>query len=316
MESEANAIAKHSNFIKSMNSSFSSQDSNSSFLDNLPDESNRSDSRPHNRQGDMHESFNSSFTSVDSRGSDYGMEPEPEPEPIQHMLQRQQQILQQQLRGVNPNFMGTTLSLNINDSSSSSSNNNSHQVWRDQKMPYVMPGSNAFHSSFSNMNNFSNLQQQQHQRGTGMLGHSSFGDTQQHRGQLSFGNFQNNQQIIPNTMQQFGNSSLQSLQLGDALHGVSNHASDYSSSAPHCQMQSSHSSGFSASFHSGFANSYSSGFQHSDGLAPPSATHDVMQISNHSSNYGMPMHQQQQQQQQQPGNLDRKRSEDVTNTMN
>jgi hypothetical protein len=279
MESEANAIAKHSSFINSMSSSFSSQDSGSSL---------NFESLPPNKPVPIHDAFNSSHSSVESRASDFSLEPEP----IQTMIHRQQQILQQQLREVNPQFMGTTF------------NNQGNQ------MTYGMPGSNALHASFSslpagNMSDFQRMQQRQR----APMGHSSFGDFQHRSGHSSFGDFQRRSghssfgdfqhrsgHPFGNTMQQMGHSSINSLQLGDALLGPSNHVSDYSSSAPH--LSSSHGSGFTGSYsgfasqNSAFASSLSSGFNASDGLTPPSAFNaEGMQLSD--LNYNMQQQQQQ-----------------------
>ena len=296
LESEAQALAKHSNFISQMNASFSSQGSESSFLDALPDEGRSS---MHNRS--TYDSFNSSVSSMDSRFSEHGGDPES----MQQMIQRQQQLLQQQLREVNPQFMGTTFG---------------NQSQGQQR--FGMPGSNAFHSSFSSMpqgmlNDFQPMpqqqqsqmmmmqQQQQPQRvpmgnnsfsdfrpstmgqnsaSFNMMGSASFNGMQQNSfgNNNTMGNNMNNNMgnnmnnmnnlmhnDMNNPMQTFGHSSSSSLQVGDALLGPSNHVSDYSTSVSRTSNHTT--SGFNSSFqNSGFA-SHSSGFNAADGLVPPSA---------------------------------------------
>jgi hypothetical protein len=254
-----------------MNSSLSSADSGGAtdLLDSLPDESNQSDSWQR-RGGSQHESsFNSSFSSADSRASEFSLEPEP----IQTMIQRQQQILQQQLLEVNPQFMGSTL---------------------NAQAQYRVPGSAPLHASFGSLpsaqqNDFHHMQQLRQQRtqfgqppfsDMSRSAHSSFSDPMLRRSA--------HQTPFNHWPQAAGHASVQSLHLGDtalhqslqlsdalALHGLSNHVSDYSSS----QHTSANTSGFFNSY-SGFASSQGSGlasrgqmsgFNASDGLVPPSA---------------------------------------------
>ena len=124
------------------------------------------------------------------------------------------------------------------------------------------------------------------------------GSYHQPRGATMYGSAMQQRAGFGTPMQAMGHSSINSLQLGDALLGQSNHVSDYSSSVP----QSHHgSSGFSMSYSNhtaAFDASHSSGFHASDGLSPPSASNaDGMTF--HDSNYMRQQQQRQQAQQQQ-----------------
>lgn len=156
MELEATTLAKHSNFINSMNmsSSMRSEGSTTSeYLDSLPREGNvsqHSSTTYSNHQGRSFSTFNSSMNSVDSINFNLSSH---EPDSIQHAFQRQQQILQQQLRmdqnsmnaggaasagfgGMGMNPRGIMMMMG------SGANNEGHMM---------APGSNAFHSSFSSL---------------------------------------------------------------------------------------------------------------------------------------------------------------------
>ena len=91
---------KESNFMRAMNSSFSSVDSSDSDfnLDDLPVEKIHSDPWQPRKQSSNYDSFNSSFSSVDSRASDFSLEPLPIRNMIvqQQLMRRQEQQQQQQ----------------------------------------------------------------------------------------------------------------------------------------------------------------------------------------------------------------------------
>lgn len=284
MESEASALAKHSSLIHQMSNSFSSAASSAEdYLDALPDESGDSDSRA------MNGSFNSSYSSAGD--SSMSGKRRMHSDNMSLMIQRQQQLLRQQLRGANSDFMATTLA------------GNNGQVQQN------LPGSQAFHQSFSStpsgfdfeplpevpqsqtmqqlklqqeqqLEQMRQLQmkqqqiqqqmqmqrmqqrhlQQQQQQNFGM-GNSSLTDGQG----LSFVN----QHQMANQTPLFGNPALDSsLNLGDALQSPSVHVSDYSSST--------------VGHGSGFASTRSFGMgSHSDGMNAGSFQHgDVQQQMN------------------------------------
>lgn len=127
LESEASAMARHTSFVSTMNSSFNSTGGDEMNLGILPDEGAPSSPRV------MHDSFNSSHSSVASfplverrnlQSSSMSM-----------MIQRQQQILRQQLREENNSVLTGTRP--IPSSSQLTSN--------------TLPGSHAFHQSFASL---------------------------------------------------------------------------------------------------------------------------------------------------------------------
>jgi hypothetical protein len=120
LESEANTMAKHGNFINSMSNSFNST---SSELEGLPDEGSAADQRA------IHESFNSSYSSAGDSTSVGRRRIQSD----SMMIQRQQQILRQQLHSGGSNFM--TSQMNMNRQMAPINN--------------TLPGSQAFHQSFS-----------------------------------------------------------------------------------------------------------------------------------------------------------------------
>ncbi|KAG7354134.1 HMG high mobility group box-containing protein [Nitzschia inconspicua] len=145
MELEANTLAKHSNFINSMNMSTSMRSEGSTtseYLESLPREgslSQHSTMSSYNNPGrSFSSSFNSSTNSVDSVSFNLSSA---EPEYIQQAFHRQQQILQQQLRldqnimMMNPGSVGFAGA--------------GHGMMMGEDGPMMAPGSNAFHSSFS-----------------------------------------------------------------------------------------------------------------------------------------------------------------------
>jgi hypothetical protein len=262
MENEASAIAKHSSFIKSMNSSLPSADSGGStdLLNSLPDESIQNDSWQHRGGSQLESAFNSSSSPVDPRASDFSLEPEP----IQTMIHREQQKLQHQFREVNPQFMGPTL---------------------NAQAQYRVPGSAPLHASFgilplAQQNDFHHMQQR------AQFGHSPLSDMNRSAHSMNRSAKSSFSDPMPRRSahqtpfnhwpQAAGHASIQSLHLGDAalhqslqfsdaIHGHSNHVSDYSSSHNSC-------SGFASSQGSSFASmGQKSGFNSSDGLVPPSA---------------------------------------------
>lgn len=273
LESEATAMARHNTFVSSMSSSFNSGASEEINLDSLPDESDHTNPRV------VQDSFNSSHSSLGSYAP--ADRRRMHSNSMNMMIQRQQQILRQQLREDNSNFMATTLKTNSPVQSS----------------PYnSLPGSNAFHQSFSSLpsrfpdfedpitdfqqpQTMEQLQLQQErqleqmrqlqiqqriiqqqleiqrnhfQLTAGMAnvnrGHSSFSDIMS---QPMMTQHQSNMQFQGNP---FGNSSLdQSINLGEALTAPSIHVSDYSNSAATGHHNS---SGFGSSSRS-FAMSHS-----------------------------------------------------------
>lgn len=128
-ESEISALAKHSNFVNQMSNSFNSSASLS--LDDLPDDGNASAST-----SSMHDSFNSSHSSLGGYGS--AERRKMKGDSMNIMIQRQQQLLQQQMLHQQQNIPSTNLS--------------------QQEMMGNIPGSNAFHQSFSNLPNFGDFQ--------------------------------------------------------------------------------------------------------------------------------------------------------------
>mmetsp|Transcript_124972 Transcript_124972/g.186646 ORF Transcript_124972/g.186646 Transcript_124972/m.186646 type:complete len:431 (+) Transcript_124972:157-1449(+) len=215
MEEEAHAMAKHANFMNQMNASFSSVDSADSTYESLPDESTRSEPWNRSKGGIMNEAFNNSFSSVDSGASEFSYEPES----IQTIINRQQQILQQQLRESKPSFMGATI---------------------PNQRPSVVPNNEMMNSSFSSLQGGNN--QNMHS-----FGHASFGDIQTAR-MAAYNNWNS----------AAGHASLNSLPPNEALFtpanlGQSNHVSDYSQSNTSLSYNvSNHTSGFNSSFSSGF----------------------------------------------------------------
>ncbi|KAL3915884.1 MAG: hypothetical protein SGILL_005438, partial [Bacillariaceae sp.] len=141
LELEASTMAKHSDFINSMNmsSSMRSESSTTSaYLDSLPREGSISmHSTSGNPARSFSNSFNSSMTSMD--GPSFHLPTSGEPESVQQAFQRQQQLLQQQLRMDN----------HLNPSAGFSGINMVGRGGGD--MPRMTPGSNAFHSSFSGL---------------------------------------------------------------------------------------------------------------------------------------------------------------------
>jgi hypothetical protein len=138
LELEASTMAKHSSFMNSMNmnSSLRSESSSTSaYLDSLPREGSASlhSASGHPARSFSH-SFNSSMNSIDSHSFHL---PVGEQDHVQQAFQRQQQLLQLQLRMDN----------NLNPSAGF------HMSGRGGgDMPSRMtPGSNAFHSSFSSL---------------------------------------------------------------------------------------------------------------------------------------------------------------------
>jgi hypothetical protein len=136
-ELEASTLAKHSNFINSMNmsSSMRSEGSTTSeYLDSLPREGSYSQHSTsyNNPVRSFTSSFNSSIDSVSFNMSSA------EPESIQQAFQRQQQILQEQLRRMDSNIEPSTNFAGINFSDRA-------LVRDDGSM--AAPGSNAFYAS-------------------------------------------------------------------------------------------------------------------------------------------------------------------------
>jgi hypothetical protein len=216
MEEEAHAMAKHANFMNQMNASFSSVESSDTNVDSLADESTRSEPWNRSKGGIMNEAFNTSFSSVDS-GASGASAFSYEPEPIQTIIHRQQQILQQQLRECNPNFMGATI---------------------QNQGPFVVPSTDMMNMSNMSFNSLQNGNRQNMQA----VRHSSFSDIQSAR--MGYNNWNS----------AAGHASLNSLQPSDALFTPSNHVSDYSASQSNNSYTnfSNHTSGFNSSFSSGF----------------------------------------------------------------
>lgn len=245
LESEASALARHTSFVSTMNSSFNSSGGDEINLGNLPDESAPTSPRV------MHESFNSSHSSIASL-------PPPDRRNLQSssmsmMIQRQQQILRQQLREENNSlFTGA------------------RAVASSSQLPYnTLPGSHAFHQSFASLpSRLSDLEEQgldlQQQQTMEQLRRQQERQLEQmrqlqmqqrmiqqqlemHRNQLQInsgmGNLNMQRSSISDLSSQamltqpqmqaysFGHSSMdQSMNLGDALIAPSV-VSDYSSSA-------------------------------------------------------------------------------------
>lgn len=142
LEVEATTLAKHSTFISSMNMSTSMRSEGSTtseYLDSLPREGSLSQhsaaSYSNNPGRSFSSSFNSSMNSVDSVSFNFSTT---EPDSMQQAFQRQQQILQHQLRmdqNMNPSFAGRGMG----------------GMGGAEDGPMMAPGSNAFHSSFSSL---------------------------------------------------------------------------------------------------------------------------------------------------------------------
>ncbi len=273
-ESEINAIARHTSFVTNMSNSLNSGVSEEIVIGSLPDEGDSSVPKV------VQDSFNSSHSSLGSFST--AERRRMHSNSMNLMIQRQQQILRQQLRDENSNFMVATRTAN---SPSQLSYN-------------ALPGSNAFHQSFSSMpSRFSDfeepladfqqpqtmeqlqrqqqrqleqmrqLQIQQHiiqqqiemQRNNAQInamnnmnrGHSSFSDIMSQPTMAQ----PHNQMQFQSGM--YGNSLMeQSMNLGEALLAPSVHVSDYSRS------EAGHHSG------SGFgASSRSFAMSHSDSTA-------------------------------------------------
>lgn len=295
LESEANALARHSSFVNTMNNSFNSNTTDEINIDSLPDESDSSASKL------MSDSFNASHSSLGSYSS--AERRRMHSNSMNMMIQRQQQILRQQLRDENSNFMMASRTAHSPSQSSYNS----------------LPGTNAFHQSFSSMpSRFSDFEepmadfqqaptmeqlqlqqerqleqmrqlqlqqrliQQQIEIQRNHLQLTS-GMTNMNRAHSSFSDIMSQPVMTPHQNQMqfqastFGHSSLeQSMNLGEALLTPSVHVSDYSNSGT-----GHHSS-------SGFGGSRSFAMSHSDsmtassfqGSIPSQITNRQVQASN------------------------------------
>lgn len=277
LEMEADAMARHNSFISSMSNSMSSSASEDVGYDAVPPDSSRSDSRA------LHESFNSSYSSsvCDSpAASQYSVEQGS----ISHVLRRQQQILQQQLRDGKSSFGGSAmssprmqppyvspLSQSYNQSMGSSLSGSmadygqqTIQQMQFQQMQQLQQ-MQRIQMQQQQIQHQMKMQQQQLQQSMVMSMNMTSPDVPSRSFTapnmpmtLPFGN---------NPQPAMGNMSFdQSIHLGDALLGPSNHVSDYSSSEHNPN---------DASLFSGFASTTSFGYSQSDALTSASVHEDL-----------------------------------------